>query len=207
MATQAVKERAAPARGGEWGSQNASAFWGNRSSFTAQGRMRHWEVRDKPAAPIRGRDRMGGGGLEGVDHPLPGWGSLRGRGSALPLHGERMRGAARPYFIGHPAGRSDRMASRTALRIPCGENGKATAAAFPLASPWDFGVWIEWHHWIVRRHRHRRNLVEDDVRRDRKPAFDCNVVKDGGESAQQLVGGASALRESNRIRPSFPKTG
>ena len=51
--------------------------------------------REAPAAPTRGRDRVGRGGLEGVDHPLHGWGCLRGRGFALPLHGESMRGGKR----------------------------------------------------------------------------------------------------------------
>ena len=55
--------------------------------------VQNWKVsREAPATPTRGRDRVGRGGLEGVDHPLHGWGCLRGRGFALPLHGESMRG-------------------------------------------------------------------------------------------------------------------
>ena len=90
MATQGVKDRGATAEGGERGSRfcrqtplaAGDKIGGDRSSLRPQGRMRQWDDRERgvPAAPTRGRVRLGMGRSGGGVTPPPGVGELEGAG-------------------------------------------------------------------------------------------------------------------------------
>ena len=86
--------------------------------------------REEPAAPTRGRDniRRRRQGEVWRGFPLHGWGSLRGRGFALHLHGVSLRGAACPPFIS-PAERS----IRSVWLLRQGKRWRAASAARHLA--------------------------------------------------------------------------